>query len=43
MPHQHWGGEIGGGDGVKQQSTPYLMVKYVQYVNRFNGEGNRQV
>jgi hypothetical protein len=41
MPHQHWGGEIGGGDGVKQQSTPYLMVKYVQYVNRFNGEGNR--
>ncbi len=41
MPHQHWGGEIGRGDGVRQQSTPYLMVKYVQYVNRLNGEGNR--
>jgi len=34
MPYQHWGGKRGGGDGVKQQSTPYLMAKYVQYVNR---------
>ncbi len=41
MPYQHWGGERGGGDGVRQQSTPCLMVKKVQYVNRFNGEGNR--
>ncbi len=27
MPFQHWGGERGGGDGVRQQSTPCLMVK----------------
>ncbi len=41
MPFQHWGGERGGGGGVRQQSTPYFMVTYVQYVNRLNGEGNR--
>jgi hypothetical protein len=27
MPYQHWGGEGGGGDGVRQQSTPCLMEK----------------
>jgi hypothetical protein len=27
MPYQHWGGERGGGDGVRQPSTPCLMAK----------------